>query len=326
MGLLRNRRPNVRRLARRGDVDGLAAAAAFRDDLSERDGRALDLGAATRRAAVEALAGRQEPAARAALREAVVDSDDEVRATAIAAVREAGDEAAIGPLAESWRRAREAAALDALVSFAEPPAADAYAHALSDAVEPDDAESIRELLGRVTPEFAAALLAGLARQLGADDGRGERAAALLAAAGPAAVEPAVVALSDPTGRLRAAATLGALRDTRGVAPLVTLVGDADPAARRAAVSALGDIRDARAVQALLGATRDDDFDVRAAAVDALNGLGAVAVIYSIGALVRPLLRVVVPGFDRDWLPPPDATLPRRSTTGRSLRRLLGREG
>jgi HEAT repeat protein len=316
----------VRRLARHGDVSGLVRAAAFRDDVNERDGRGIDLGAATRRAAIVALGEREEEPARAAVRAATHDSDAEVRAIAIAAVRASGDGEAVPALVPAWREAAERPEVaDVLVDLADPSLADAYAGALVNEGDDEDTILLAELLGRTTPEFATALVGALAARLGEEGGPGARAGALVAAAGEPAVEPAIAALSEPAARVRASEALGALRDTRGVAPLVRLVDDPQPAVRRAAVRSLGELRDARAVQALLSAARDDDFAVRSAAVDALNELGAVAVIYSLGALLRPLLRVVAPGFDRDWLPRGDEE-PRRVAPTQSLRRLLRREG
>jgi len=73
--------------------------------------------------------------------------------------------------------------------------------------------------------------------------------------------------------MAAAKTLGELRATRAVEPLIQTLHDANSAVRYECVSALGELRDTRAVGALLLALQDTDKSVRIGAAEALGKLG-----------------------------------------------------
>jgi hypothetical protein len=71
-------------------------------------------------------------------------------------------------------------------------------------------------------------------------------------------------------------------------PLVEALEHTNPEVRSRSCAALGELRSPAAVEPLLGAANDADPSVRASAGAALNRMGAVAVIFGISALVRPV--------------------------------------
>src|SRR3954471_6494313 len=94
------RRPNVRRLQRRGDADGLAYAARYREIITDA-GRRTDLGVAIRRNAVEAL-GAIEPRPHVdVLITALNDDAESVRYAAIGALAGCSQPEAIDAVADA---------------------------------------------------------------------------------------------------------------------------------------------------------------------------------------------------------------------------------
>src|SRR3954453_15235871 len=83
MAILGNGRPNVDRLARKEDVEGLCRALRYRDAVTPRDGETVDIGLSIRRKAVAALRDVGDPAVNAAAREAVEDEDEQVALDAV---------------------------------------------------------------------------------------------------------------------------------------------------------------------------------------------------------------------------------------------------
>src|SRR3954454_5585936 len=83
MGLFRRRRPDVKRLQRKGDSAGLRRAVQYRDPVRLTDGQVEDLGVPVRRHAMSALREDGGDEAIAAAVEALADNDAEVRQEAI---------------------------------------------------------------------------------------------------------------------------------------------------------------------------------------------------------------------------------------------------
>lgn len=79
--------------------------------------------------------------------------------------------------------------------------------------------------------------------------------------------------SDPDERHQAHQELADLKDTRAVAPLISLLGTHSPAIRASVCITLGSIGDDSALRFLVGCLRDPDKDVRVAACKALDRLG-----------------------------------------------------
>src|SRR3954453_10762316 len=93
------RRPNIGRLRRRGDVEGLRAARDYRDYTRTREGDVLEIGAPTREAAVEVLGELDAPEALDGLCTATNDPEPRVRAAAVATPSQPGEPKAVEALA-----------------------------------------------------------------------------------------------------------------------------------------------------------------------------------------------------------------------------------
>lgn len=298
--LLQRRRPNVDKLKRKGDIDGLLAALRYQDTLVDAEGVEWDRGVPIR---VEAAAGLAEfygPAVGEALAEALEDDYPAVRRAAVEGISELGVPTAVEPLVDAFVRwedppdgqARERA-LETLVGWRLEGLAEAFAEHLL----PPDAGPLedrhRDALARllaVDPRGAAAgSVAGTlvsALRTRPDHGQAARAERVLAWLGPSAGERLLLALGGgdvSPALVRAAGTAG---DSRAIDPLVRLIRGSRAETRRAAAVALGGLRDTRAVPALLAASQDPDRPVRDAASEALNGMGMAAVIVGLAALLR----------------------------------------
>jgi HEAT repeat protein len=350
LGLFRKRTTNVGRLQRRGNVEGLVAAAQHRDTFVDRDGSVVDVGGPVRREAVLALADIEDPRARAAARDALADADLSVRLAALESVRRTHDEDALPDAiqmafaAVAHGEAAGEAVLGSLIQLAEPARANLYArgliaHPSGELLHPQELRLFDEVIGSAPAEFQQRLIDELVVVMGTADADGQaRAAGFLVALGDSAIEPAIRALGNPRTRLGAAVALGFLRSQRAVEPLLATVTDADAAVRRVAVRALGEIKDGRAVEALLSAARDEDYGVRAAAIKAIDSLGTLAVIQSVATLVgsealpaggEPARRLEQPagsqpGVQPDGDPAPAPRAPAPVRPAQALRRLLGR--
>ncbi|MCD6217053.1 HEAT repeat domain-containing protein [bacterium] len=79
--------------------------------------------------------------------------------------------------------------------------------------------------------------------------------------------------SDFNERYQARRELVALRETRAVAPLISMIGTRSSTIRATVCTTLGNIGDDSALRFLVGCLRDPDKDVRVAACQALDKLG-----------------------------------------------------
>jgi HEAT repeat protein len=104
---------------------------------------------------------------------------------------------------------------------------------------------------------------------------GEEAAAALVSIGTASLQPLVSAARAPQwiARRNAVWALGALDDSRGVAPALAALKDAEPPVRETAAWALGALEAVDAIPALIGALKDEDAGVRSQVAWALGAIG-----------------------------------------------------
>lgn len=268
------RRPNIPKLARKGDLAGLCEALRFRDGVIDRQGVVLDVGIPVRVAAVEAIADMDEPGALDALLVALEDPAVPVRIAAVRALgARSGPEAAAALTRLLLREPRDPAAAEAEAEFASHPSAGAdltarvyLEHGGSDA-------ALGALLdGGLVGEQ---VLTDAVTALGADDPEiGRRARVLVSCQGPHALLPLLRTAYAGGADETICELLGALRDPRALDTLIGALGSPDPAVRRSAASALGEIRDPRAHGALLPLLADPDYEVRVAAQTAARAMGS----------------------------------------------------
>lgn len=299
--LLRRRRPNVEKLTRNGDIEGLRAALRHSEAVVDAEGVEWDSGSSVRVEAVEGLGRFYGPAVAEGLTEALDDPYPAVRHAAVGAISKLGVPIAVEPLVDcviGWRKPLDAEArdrgLDALAGWCLESLPEVFALRLLPAETGDLEDRHRDALTRLLaadPRGAAAS-DGVAETLidairtEAEAVQRDRAEHMLGWLGEGAGERLLDALADPdvpTALVRAA---GAVDDSRAIDPLIRLVRGHDPERRSVAAAALGEVNDTRAVPTLLAATQDPSRSVRNAASQALNGMGLPAVIVGLAALQR----------------------------------------
>ena len=291
-----NRKPNVKSLARKGDVDGLIDAAHHSATVPGPDGAPMDVGAPVREEALIALGKVAPERAREVFVKALGDSSDRVRCAAVVALYEQKDSA---QLAEAIVRLRgsgraRAMAVRALFELRRPGSSSRLADALvhrsgHQPLSETDAALVPALIrAENRPDAAAEVVDRLVSLLGHErDVVRARAEALLVRLGPASTESLVGELSSGAAPHRAAAMLAQIKDERALQPLMN--GLSHPAARvrSECCFALGELRDPAAVERLVHAIHDPDHHVRVRAGAALDRMGTAAVAVSMAALLRP---------------------------------------
>jgi HEAT repeat protein len=301
--LSRNRKPDVTALAEHEDVEGLVAAAGFKDVLRDFEGRAVDRGAEIRANALIALGELDGEAGNGTIEAALRDPSDDVRSAAVRVLYRRGK---VGPLAQalSWLPheggTSRALALRALLELKEPGTAQSVIRALvwapNDRPLPEldvalvhtlvQADSRADVVYEVVQELLSAL----------SDDRDEvveRAEEVLVRLAPASVQGVIAELEGGRSPERAAALLGRIGDSRALGPLIEALNRRDVSIRVEAASALGDLREPAAVEPLLRATRDHNLDVRAEAGQALDAIGTAAVVIGMGHMFQPLIAEAV---------------------------------
>ena len=343
MSRLRRRR-KAERLRDRKDVRRLARMLERHDWLVDPDGVALDLAVGQRLEAVTALGSIDAEEAERAVVTALHDDDPRVIRAAVDALGPTPGPAAAKALAQaagSWRApiladARRAA-IEVLVGLDDEVLAVVFADSLltnvgNAAIAGEESAALRRLfsvpLGRASEVLADHLTTLLTAGDEAERGAAEQILGALRVVG---VDALVATLGDPPRRPAACAALGAMRESRAVPALLTLLEDPDPSTRVVAARALGDIRDPAALEGLIATAGDSQAEVRDAAIDALNRLGSVVDVFGSAALVETL-ETRLQGLDLL----PGARAPDNGVGGRSgrggherrtlLRRLLGRHG
>lgn len=289
-------RRSVARLAKKGDLDGLAKVLSARDLVPGREGVLIDFAVPTRVHAVEVLAHVRDDRATALAADGLEDPDSRVRLAAVRTLAVTDpqgeyDERLATALAR-WRADVDAperiAALEVLTGRSSPEQATRFVKALlsaepRDPVSAADQQAITALVADHGPA-----LEPLCVRLAGDLAEEPRAGDVLIAIGEDAVEALVSALRGPGAR-SAIAALAELRDSSAVEPLTGVITDANPELRAAAAQALGAIRDPQAAEALVRASLDPDPAVRDAAHGALERLGTSGVLAGFAAFVGPLI-------------------------------------
>jgi HEAT repeat protein len=299
------RKPNVKSLARKGDVDGLIQAASHSEVIPGADGTPVDVGAAIREEALFALRDVAPDRAGNVFVTALADPSDRVRCAAVVALYERGDAeqlaVAVAKLPASAGKARTIATR-ALFELRRPESSARLAHALVHRqdhypMSEDDAALVTAMLrAEERAEAASDVVQLLVAALG--DEREivvERAEALLVRLGSASTDPLLSELSNGAFPHRAATLLAEIKDARALQPLVEALSHPDPRVRGQSCFALGELRDPAAVEPLLHATRDQDHRVRVLAGAALDGMGTAAVAVSVAALLRPMIGEALAG-------------------------------
>ncbi len=180
-----------------------------------------------------------------ALREALKDSDSEVRMGALRALTHLGDSSVI----------------DALMDAAKDPDAQMREHAIASLAHIRDARAVDILIGATRDQNANV--------------REKAAWALGMRSDSRTVDPLIESLKDQSAPVRekAAWALGMKRDERTVAPLIAALQDASGEVREKAAWGLGMQHSAQAVEPLMTALRDQRADVREKAAWALGMIG-----------------------------------------------------
>lgn len=256
--------------------------------------------------AISAKSREENAAAIAALKEALHDSDPQIRREAIMALAQAGDKSTVETFVELLNDKDPAIREKAVWVLATRGGANAavkIAAALKDSDErvraqaawglgiqrgPDNVEqligALKDSSLRVQRQAVWALgivgdersVQPLTAELHNSDARiREQAAWALGLKGNGnAVEPLIGALKDENAGVRAQAAwgLGLRHSKQAVDPLIGALKDSDPRVRKQAAWSLGMIGDSRAIDALKIALKDNDTGVRRQAVWALGML------------------------------------------------------
>ena len=299
MGLFRTGKPNVKALAKRGDENGLVAAAGYQDLIPGPDGGMVDRGAALRQEAILALGRLWSESGTEAVLAALSDRADQVRVAAIRVLFARQDAVPLAA-ALAWLPAdhghSRALAIRALTELRVPKCAQALAVALvnvtGDApVGDEEAALLKRLVdadqGTDAPaEVVEELLVALSDERGPVADRAEELLALIA---PVSTEGVIAELSAGAAPHPAAAVLAQIKDTRALEPLMEGLLHHDARVRAESATALGELRDPAAVDALIHATRDPEHQVRAQAGWALDRLGMVALVVGVSTMIRPAI-------------------------------------
>jgi HEAT repeat protein len=303
MAFFRTGKPNVKALARRGDVDALVAAAGYQDLIRAAGDGMVDRGAPARQEAILALGALGAETAAEAVQAALSDPADEVRMAAVRVLFARRDATALAaalgwlPMAHDRSRALAMRALTELrPSECAPSLAVALVRAPGDAPVGDDEAALLTLLldaaeGSDTASVVVEeLLVALADE---QDTVADRAEELLVRIAPLSTEGVIAELKAGAAPHRAAAVLAQVKDTRALTPLMEGLLRREARVRAECARALGELRDPAAVEALMHASRDPEHRVRAQAGWALDRLGMVALMVGVSTMIRPMIREAV---------------------------------
>jgi HEAT repeat protein len=303
------RKPNIKSLVRREDVDGLLEAATYRELASGSEGTVHDLGIPVRADAILALGTLAPERGEQAITAALRDPADRVRCEAVRvlhALREVG----VLTQAVQWLPQKghsRKLAFQAIMDLRELVRPSAVADALvhrddDDLLHEDDTEVLLALLEGERVQATDELVEVLVQALG--DERGivvDRAAELLTRLAPGSTDALVDELRAGPNPAEAAYILGRIGDPRTLNQLVKALWHTDAKVRAESAAALAELRDPAAVKPLLAATRDPEHNVRTQAGAALDRMDTTAVIFGVAAL----LQTTIEGAARSALTQPE---------------------
>jgi HEAT repeat protein len=297
---LGERKPHIKVLVRRQDIDGLVDAASYQELKPTSHGTVKDLGIPVRTEAILALGALDAASGAEALARGLRDPADLVRCAAIR-VLQARQEAGMLVEALKWlpaddghsRKLALQAVYDLRTLVSAPVAAEALIYReAEEALSEEEGPLILALLeadeAASTGELIDVLIGALRhdRAIVVD-----RAGELLLRLAPASIDALVAELRSSDAPAEAAHLLGGIADPDTLDALLEGLQHPDPRVRAASASATAELRDPAAVMPLLAATRDTDHDVRIQARVALDQLGNSAAI--IAALLQPVIREAV---------------------------------
>jgi HEAT repeat protein len=322
------RKPNIKSLVRREDIDGLLKAATYRELASGSAGSVQDLGIPVRADAILALGTLAPERGEQAITAALRDPADRVRCEAVRVLHALRE---VAVLAQAVRRLPQKGhsrklAFQAIMDLRElvrPSAvADALVHRDDDELLGEqDAQLILELLEGERAEVADGLLEVLLSALGEERGIVvDRASEMLVRLAPESIDALVDELSTGSNPGEAAYILGRIGDPRTLDPLVNALRHTDAKVRAESAAALAELQDPAAVKPLLEATSDSEHNVRAQAGAALDRMGTTAVIFGVAALLQPTIEEAV----RSAVPQPGAVGDGRPQAPRSRARKRSR--
>lgn len=300
--LLGERKPNIKSLVRREDIEGLLEAASYQDLARSSEGAVIDLGIPVRTDAILALGTLAPERGHKAIEAGLHDPADRVRCAAVR-VLHALQEGSVLSAALRWlspnqghsRKLAVQAIIDLRNSVRPSAVADAIVHREDDdLLGEQDAQLILALLEKGGADATEAVLELLVRALG--DERGivvDRTAEILVRLAPESIETLVCELRMGSNAAEAAYVLGRIGDPHTLDVLVKALRHRDARVRAESAAALAELQDPAAVKPLLRATHDAEHNVRSQASTALDRMGAIAVIEGVAELLRPVVRDAV---------------------------------
>jgi HEAT repeat protein len=306
---LGERKPNIKSLVRREDIDGLLEAATYRELASGPDGAMRDLGIPVRAEAILALGTLAPEEGEQAITAALRDPADRVRCEAVRVLHALREIAAVAE-AVQWLPQQghsRKLAIQALLDLRESVPASTLTEALvrrsdDELLGDQDAQLVLELIEGEPRDATDEVLEVLLTALG--DERGivvDRAAELLTRLAPGSTDALVDELRAGPNPAEAAYILGRIGDPRTFDQLVKALWHTDAKVRAESAAALAELRDPAAVKPLLAATRDPEHNVRTQAGAALDRMDTTAVIFGVAAL----LQTTIEGAARSALPQPE---------------------
>jgi HEAT repeat protein len=299
---LGERKPNIKALLRREDIDGLERAASYQYLKPTSQGTLSDLGVPVRAEAVLALGALDASSGGQALARALRDPADAVRCAAVR-VLHARQEVDLLVQALRWvppdgghsRNLALRASYDLQEFVTAPMVAEVVIHRTDDELlSEDEAELVLALLHDERAETTDPLMKLLIPAL--SDERGivaDRAGELLRRLAPTSIDALAAELRTGVAPAEAAYVLGTITDPKALEALLEGLRHRDAGARAESASALAEHEHPAAVKPLLVATHDSDHSVRNQARIALDRLGNTAVIVGVAALLEPIIHEAV---------------------------------
>ena len=298
---MRDRRPNIKALVKRGKVDALVAAAAYREPAPNQSGGVSDAGVPVRAEAILALGALVPVRGRHAILAGLHDPADPVRCAAVRALHSRRDaDTLVRSLewlpAEGRSRALVLKTVLDLRQLASPVLlAEALVHRQDEEMFADDEVAlVLALLGQertdTMNEVVDLLVGALADEQGIVV---DRATELLVRLAPASNEAVLAQLRTGPASAEAAYVLGRIGDPLAVDALVDGLGHGRGSVRAESAAALAELRDPASVKALIQATHDAEHYVRREAANALAQIGTAAVIAGMTELLEPMIHEAV---------------------------------